>query len=96
MMLREGGYTLVCDPYETGSVPGTELPEGLEADRVLCSHEHHDHNARGRIRIRNSGAYPFKVTAVASWHDPEEGRLRGPNVIHVIDTTVSARCIWAI
>ncbi len=93
MMLREGGYTLVCDPYGVGSVPGTELPDDLEADRVLCSHEHHDHNARGRIRLKDSGAYPFKVTAVPSWHDPEEGRLRGPNIIHVIDTDYGIRAV---
>ena len=93
MMLSEGGYTLVCDPYAVGSVPGTELPPHIEADRVLCSHEHRDHNARERITLRDSGAYPFKVTAVPSWHDPEEGRLRGPNVIHVIDTDYGIRAV---
>ena len=93
MMLCEGGYTLVCDPYETGSVPGTEMPDGLTADRVLCSHEHHDHNARERVIIRDSGAHPFKVTAVPSWHDPEGGCLRGPNVIHVIDTDYGIRAV---
>jgi len=93
MMLSEGGYTLVCDPYAAGSVPGTELPPRIEADRVLCSHEHRDHNARERITLRSSGAYPFRVTAVPSWHDPEEGRLRGPNVIHVIDTDYGIRAV---
>lgn len=91
-MLSENGYSMVCDPYETGSVPGFFLPE-ICADTVLCSHEHFDHNARGAVHECNGGAHPFKVKCVPSWHDQVNGRLRGPNIIHVIDSDYGIRVV---
>lgn len=74
--------TVVFDPYEDGSVPGLP-PLHPQADLVLCSHEHHDHNARGSVAL--SGKSPsFTVERLDTFHDPEGGTLRGPNTIHMI------------
>ncbi len=77
----EGG-SVVFDPYAPGSVPGAELPQGITADRVLCSHDHGDHNAAGRVRL--SGKTPaFTLETIDTYHDPEGGRLRGKNRISI-------------
>lgn len=79
----EGG-SVVFDPYEKGSVPGVELPDDLCADMVLCSHGHGDHNAAARVKL--SGKAPaFSVTGLDTFHDPEGGRLRGPNRISIVE-----------
>jgi len=81
--LREAG-SVIFDPYEPGSVPGVELPEGLTADMVICSHEHGDHNAAGRVQL--TGRKPvFSVSAIDTFHDPEGGRLRGRNRISIVE-----------
>lgn len=78
------GFTVVLDPYQSGSVPG--LPElDLEADRVLCSHEHHDHNGRDCVRLRTGGIGPFRITEIRSFHDDCGGAKRGTNVIRVLE-----------
>lgn len=78
------GFTVVLDPYQNGSVPG--LPElDLEADRVLCSHEHHDHNGRSCVRLRTGGIDPFRITEIGSFHDDCGGAKRGTNVIRVLE-----------
>jgi L-ascorbate metabolism protein UlaG (beta-lactamase superfamily) len=64
--------------------------EGVEADLLLVTHEHADHNAidvvGGSPRILRSTAGTFdsplgEVTAVASEHDDAAGTKRGPNTI---------------
>lgn len=78
------GGSVIFDPYEAGSVPGVELPGGLSADMVLCSHGHGDHNAAGRVRL--SGKTPaFIVTGIDTYHDPDKGSKRGPNRISIVE-----------
>ncbi len=80
---QEGG-SVIFDPYAPGSVPGVELPEGLIAELVLCSHGHGDHNAAGRVAL--SGKEPgFTVSAIDTYHDPKKGKLRGPNRIYIVE-----------
>lgn len=80
--LETGQGTVVFDPYADGSVPGLP-PLDLQADLVLCSHEHSDHNARNTVHL--SGKAPsFQVERLDTFHDPEKGALRGPNTIHII------------
>jgi L-ascorbate metabolism protein UlaG (beta-lactamase superfamily) len=64
--------------------------EGVEADLLLVTHEHVDHNAvdvvGGSPQILRSTAGTFdsplgEVTAVASEHDDAAGTKRGPNTI---------------
>src|ERR687884_95019 len=64
--------------------------EGVEADLLLVTHEHRDHNAvevvGGSPQILRSTAGTFdspigEVIAVASDHDAAAGTMRGPNTI---------------
>ena len=62
---------------------------GVQADLVLISHEHFDHNAAGAVGgsptvIREPGDFQVKgipIRAVAGEHDPEGGRIRGSNLL---------------
>lgn len=76
--------SVILDPYENGSVPGLQLPEGLEADRVLCSHEHHDHNARGLIRETGKNTDAFDPLFIKVPHDDADGAKRGMSDISVL------------
>lgn len=85
--LEEDGYAIVLDPYADGYVPGFG-PLRLEADQVLCSHGHSDHNAAQCVKIRKdakSKKNPFAVTEIRSFHDDARGTKRGENVIRVFD-----------
>jgi len=82
--LDNNGYTVVFDPYKKGTVPGVSLPR-IEADMVLCSHEHADHNAVSEVIMRKGGVSPYKVTKIATYHDNQQGKLRGKNIIHLLD-----------
>ena len=75
--------SVVLDPYEDGKVPGLG-PLRLEADLVLCSHEHGDHNFRDGVKLSGKPC-DLKITKIASWHDDVCGAKRGPNTIHVIE-----------
>lgn len=80
------GYAIVLDPYAPGSVPGMELPNGLCANEVLCSHTHGDHGCVEAVCISASEqASPFTVTPVDTWHDDVQGAKRGPNRIHILE-----------
>ena len=57
----------------------------LEADEVLVTHEHRDHNGRECVRLRTGRTSPFKITEFAGAHDFARGRLRGPNTIFLIE-----------
>ena len=78
-------YTVVVDPFAPGSVPGyADIQE--TADQVLCSHEHHDHNYRAGVTLRqDSRANPFTITSLPSFHDDCGGEKRGPNTIHLLE-----------
>ena len=80
-------YKIVIDPYEDGSVPGLD-PVRETADLVLCSHEHHDHNARKSVTISKESASrknPFTITEIHTYHDECQGSKRGTNIIHILD-----------
>lgn len=82
--VETGGYTVLLDPYEDGSVPGC-APVREKADQVLCSHEHFDHNFRGGVEICKSGADPVRIEVISTYHDDREGELRGLNKIHILE-----------
>ena len=79
------GYSIVVDPYCDDTVPGLgQVRE--EANQVLCSHQHKDHNSVESVTIVNNGAEnPFTITTVACPHDDDFGNKRGMNIIHIFD-----------
>ena len=83
--IEKGGFTVVIDPMQDGSVPGVR-PVREKADLVLCSHGHGDHNAAQLIDV--SAAKENTVFAVRTFqcpHDDADGSKRGMNTIHVLD-----------
>lgn len=72
--------TVVTDPFEQKS----------EADIVLVSHNHSDHNVVSKIAgepfiVDGPGEYEIKgvtVVGVASFHDNKQGAERGGNVVY--------------
>ena len=77
-------FTVAFDPYEDNYVPGF-APLHLQADLVLCSHQHNDHNAAGLVKPITGHQNPFHIIEIPTFHDPEGGRLRGDNIIHVLE-----------
>lgn len=72
-----GDYTMVIDPYEKNSIPGLPALD-LVADDVFVTHEHHDHNARNAVQLKEKPvASPFKLTRITCAHDKDGGRKRG-------------------
>ena len=79
------GYVIVLDPFSPGSVPGCKDIQNVDADQVLCSHEHGDHNYRAGVILREDGPEnPFTVTALP-WYHGQQGAQRGPNTIYVLE-----------
>ena len=48
---KEDGYTVIFDPTEDAYVPGID-PIREDADLIICSHEHGDHNARHVVSLK--------------------------------------------
>lgn len=84
------GITVVTDPY--GKKTGLKMPS-FEADIVTVSHDHSDHNNVEALRgkpfvIDCAGEYDTKgilIEGIDSYHDEEEGKLRGGNIIYRIE-----------
>jgi L-ascorbate metabolism protein UlaG (beta-lactamase superfamily) len=99
--LADGQATVFVDPF--GDVSGLaargikfEYPpiDNVQADLVLVTHEHADHNGVAAIGgspavLRSTagrlGSPIGEVVAVASEHDPSAGTERGPNTIFVFE-----------
>ena len=78
---NNAGGKIATDPYKKGSVPGLAAPD-IEADEVICSHGHSDHNAFDEV---SAPAEPwggdFKIFSIKTYHDNMKGILRGRNNI---------------
>ncbi len=79
--VKSEGKSVVFDPYL--EVPGFATLD-LEADLVLVSHEHDDHNARERVKL-SGRPIDIAVKVIDTCHDDQGGKLRGPNKIHIVD-----------
>lgn len=86
----ENGMRLVTDPYD-GTCGYPLLP--LQADAVLVSHQHHDHNAIENVKgctqvIDAAGTHTLapdvQVTALPCYHDEVQGTKRGKNLMFLI------------
>ncbi|MBN1662836.1 MAG: MBL fold metallo-hydrolase [Deltaproteobacteria bacterium] len=88
------GTRIIFDPYESGSYGGAigygKITE--EADIVITSHDHGDHNYTKDIKgnfqhIKEEGAFEVKdvkLTEIPTFHDASGGKERGGNLISVL------------
>jgi L-ascorbate metabolism protein UlaG (beta-lactamase superfamily) len=89
---------IVIDPFDPTFV-GLKMPT-LEADIVLVTHDHADHNYVKSIKgtallagkepfvISQPGEYEVKdvfIKGISSFHDDAQGKERGQNTIYVMD-----------
>ncbi len=89
--LESSLYSLVLDPYEDGSVEGLKNMRE-KADAVLCSHDHYDHAFKSAVEIVSSGAAPFSIDYIDTFHDDDGGKKRGPNRVHIISDGKTRVC----
>jgi L-ascorbate metabolism protein UlaG (beta-lactamase superfamily) len=82
---------IAIDPFSEEI--GLKVPK-VEADILLISHDHYDHNNKNAISgnyflVDSPGEYEVKrvfVRAIKSFHDKVEGKERGENLIFLIET----------
>ncbi len=83
---------VLIDPYDP-AVIGLKLPKDLEADCILVTHQHPDHNFVGAavgkpMVFSGPGEYEVKgtvITGIDALHDNSQGSERGKNIIfHVL------------
>ncbi|MBA4418709.1 MAG: MBL fold metallo-hydrolase [Syntrophus sp. (in: bacteria)] len=95
MITTDRGIRIIIDPYQPGAFDGA-LSYGKiadEADIVLTSHDHDDHNYIADIEgvfdhISIAGSHQVqgvRIKAVSSFHDPSRGKERGDNLLFVIE-----------
>ena len=88
--IQSGKTVFVIDPFDKSL--GLTPPRG-EADAVLVTHDHKDHNNTKAIAgdpfiVDGPGEYEkggAKVLGIASFHDENQGKDRGQNTIYVVD-----------
>ena len=91
LLTSDQGFKIITDPYEPGGFGGAigygPIPD--EADVVLVSHDHADHNHVKGLPgkpavVKNSGTHSLKnleVRGIAAHHDEGQGSQRGGNTI---------------
>lgn len=67
--------SIITDPYQDGSVPGLKFPRGQECNFLFVSHEHHDHNARDLVTVKEGRTLSY-IEHMAP-HDKNNGIDRG-------------------
>jgi len=86
--------TIIFDPHDGRGV-GLSPPK-TKADIILASHRHFDHadgvdlvrKKDSEVLVERPGEHQLKgvrVRGVSSFHDESSGRLRGKNVIYVVE-----------
>jgi L-ascorbate metabolism protein UlaG (beta-lactamase superfamily) len=90
----ENGTRIIIDPYEHGFSNGALSYRNIddEADIVVTSHNHGDHNYTKSIRgkydhIKKQGSYEIKgvkLETLPTFHDAASGKERGDNLLTII------------
>ena len=91
LITLESGFRIVTDPYDAG----TGYPvRPVEADGVLVSHHHHDHDAVENVQghpqvIDYAGEHTFapgvRVSALLGDHDDVHGEKRGKTLLFLLE-----------
>jgi L-ascorbate metabolism protein UlaG (beta-lactamase superfamily) len=89
----DSGVTIITDPYEPGAFGGQIAygPISDQADIVLVSHDHRDHNfvegMKGKpVVVRDSRELKgITIKTMATYHDAEHGAKRGKNTVFVME-----------
>ena len=87
---KNNHVNIVIDPYSEDI--GLKIPK-LEADIVLTTHSHHDHNnvkavGGNPFLVQGPGEYEIKevfIQGIPSFHDSSLGTERGLNTIYTIE-----------
>ena len=91
LITLESGYRIVTDPYDASI--GYPVRK-IEADGVLVSHHHHDHDAVENVSghpqiIDFAGVHTFapgvQVTGIMADHDDAEGTKRGKTLLFLLE-----------
>lgn len=80
--IESNSGTIIFDPYQNNSVPGLTFPKNQECDFLFISHEHHDHNARELVKVRDGKTIGYQEHMVP--HDKNRGKDRGLTKIFII------------
>src|SRR3989338_173011 len=88
--VQSGDKALILDPFDKSI--GLTPPSG-QADMVLVTHQHKDHNniasLKGDFFLADSpGEYEVKgvkITGIQSFHDNEQGKKRGVNTMYLVE-----------
>jgi L-ascorbate metabolism protein UlaG (beta-lactamase superfamily) len=91
--LKGKNATIVIDPYDPEMLGLKLKPSDLEADAVLETHSHPDHNytkdlPNDPVIIAGPGEYEVKgvsVIGVSVFHDKVQGAERGKNTVYVVN-----------
>ena len=95
----ENKQVVVTDPHDGKSI-GIRQPN-VEADIVLVSHDHFDHNAVRLVKksntevIKSTGEKTIKdvkIKGIKTYHDEDEGEKRGENIIYIFETNSTKFC----
>ena len=83
-LIKGSDFSFVVDPFQDDSVPNLKFPKLEEVDAVFCSHDHFDHNAKEKVRIKHN-PYPVEAHTITVPHDHENGRKRGLNRVSIFN-----------
>jgi len=102
LVTTDDGTRIITDPYEAGSYDGAVKyrPVGEEADIVLVSHGHPDHNHTAGVSgnprvVDEAGAKNVRgidILGISTYHDTSEGAERGSNIIFRFEADGIALC----
>lgn len=90
-LIEIGGLKVMTDPYDK-SIP-YEFPDGEEVDVVTISHDHFDHSAYNRVKVKrevlkdptDKEIEGVKFKSKSFFHDDEMGKRRGKNALFLIE-----------
>jgi len=88
---KNNHVSIIIDPL--GGDIGLKLPRKLEADIVLISHDHFDHNnikavSGSPLVIKGPGEYDARgvfIQGISGYHDNSQGAERGNVTIYIIE-----------